>query len=119
MICKGWFSEGANSLGLLRADAFNPNGDGIPFETIALILTAVCHSIVVLQYHVNSMLQLHNAIVEYEKGYFVQREFSAKLFGKQYTKYLLKLQSWHTYTTTKSNSFAAEKLRRELFAATR
>ncbi|KZP05731.1 hypothetical protein FIBSPDRAFT_877216 [Athelia psychrophila] len=100
MICKLWFSEGSQSLGISRSEAFNPDGDGIPFETIAFVLTAV-----------------HNAILEYEKGYFVQRDFAAKKFSKQYIKYLDKLQRWHTFTSVQRNTRTAEKVRRELYAA--
>ncbi|KZP28392.1 hypothetical protein FIBSPDRAFT_1039526 [Athelia psychrophila] len=100
IICKAWFSEGSESLGISRSDAFNPDGDGIPFETIAFVLTAV-----------------HNAILEYEKGYFVQRDFAAKKFSKQYMKYLGKLHKWHTFTTVQRNTRTSEKVRQELYTA--
>ena len=67
----------------------------------------------------NTISKVHNAIVEYEKGYFVQRDFSAKKFSKQYTKYLETLQRWHTYTSVEKSTRTAEKVRRELYAAAR
>lgn len=120
MICKLWFSEGSQSLGISRSEAFNPDGDGIPFETIAFVLTAVSDLLVsVLCKRANASHKVHNAILEYEKGYFVQRDFAAKKFSKQYIKYLDKLQRWHTFTSVQRNTRTAEKVRRELYAAAR
>lgn len=118
IICKAWFSEGSESLGISRSDAFNPDGDGIPFETIAFVLTAVS-GVTVLVFHekANESCKVHNAILEYEKGYFVQRDFAAKKFSKQYMKYLGKLHKWHTFTTVQRNTRTSEKVRQELYTA--
>lgn len=41
MIVALWFAEGARSAGVIHALFFNPNNEGIPFEVIALVMTAV------------------------------------------------------------------------------
>jgi Domain of unknown function (DUF6532) len=43
MVSQLWFSDGKESDGVFMSESFNPDGTGIPFETISLVLTAVCH----------------------------------------------------------------------------
>lgn len=118
IICKVWFSEGSESLGISRSDAFNPDGDGIPFETIAFVLTAVSGLPVWVFYErANVSCKVHNAILEYAKGYFMQHDFAAKKFSKQYVKYLGKLHKWHNFTTMQRSTRTSEKVRQELYTA--
>ena len=65
------------------------------------------------------ILQAHNSITKYEKGYYLQKDFTAKECQKYFKYYLDKLKGWQRYTTTKSDSRAAEKFRKELWRTLR
>jgi hypothetical protein len=41
MLYKLWFAKMGESDGIRMEAFFNPNGEGIPFETVALVLAAV------------------------------------------------------------------------------
>jgi len=117
MLYKLWFSKMEDSDGIRMKEFFNPNGEGIPFESIALVLAAVCFT------HCHRLplisLQAHNSITEFEKGYYMQKDFTAKECQKYFKYYLDKLNAWQKYTTTKSNSHAAENFRKELWGSLR
>ena len=50
MLYKLWFAKMGDSDGVLLEAFFNPNGQGIPFETIALVLAAVGFSGLLLNF---------------------------------------------------------------------
>ncbi|KZP09455.1 hypothetical protein FIBSPDRAFT_900470 [Athelia psychrophila] len=59
---------------------FNPNGEGMPFQVIAAIITAV-----------------YCAIDEWKTGSFKCVHFSSEPYEAQYNEYVQGLKKWHTW----------------------
>ena len=106
-----------DSDGIHMKDSFNPNGEGILFESIALFLAAVCFSHYCRLTLIS--LQAHNSITKFEKRYYMQKDFTAKECQKYFKHYLNKLSAWQKYTTMKSNSHAADNLCKEFWGSLR
>ncbi|KZP13175.1 hypothetical protein FIBSPDRAFT_1049533 [Athelia psychrophila] len=101
-----YFAKGESSPAF-KDDYFNLADEGLPFEAIAFVLTAI-----------------HAAIEEYKLGYWKLSEFTARAYSPKYKQYLDMLQDWHTYTSKpitdkdgnpKQPSRLAGKLRKDLW----
>ncbi|KAF7976054.1 hypothetical protein HWV62_7970 [Athelia sp. TMB] len=109
VIAATYFSKGESSTAF-KNNYYNPNNEGLPFESITFVLTAI-----------------HAAIEEYHLGYWKMREFSAKVYSSTYTEYpsLCWLRDWDSFTSKprkdkdrklKEPSHLAAKLRKTLWA---
>ncbi|KAJ3487511.1 hypothetical protein NLI96_g3485 [Meripilus lineatus] len=86
VICKAFFRQHGQSMGIKYAAYFNEDG-GIPLVTLALIATTV-----------------HCAINEWDAGVHRNVDFTEIEYGPLYRSYLSTLEDWRRFTSTCSET---------------
>lgn len=107
-----WFVN-RNDEGPAFSGLFNPDGQGIKLETIALVLAAV-RGFLVSCPTITDAVQVKNCLDEWESGEHVAIDFRERYFRDWYTHHLERLRTFARHRTLGA---VCARMRKEMYQA--